>query len=79
MTGTAAFLRNGRLDILAANQLGSALYAPAFGDPVRPVNLARFIFLDAKSTEFYGDWGGIAHGREYRELKDAEAEYRMHR
>jgi transcriptional regulator with XRE-family HTH domain len=30
MTGTAAFLRNGRLDILAANQLGYALYAPAF-------------------------------------------------
>jgi transcriptional regulator with XRE-family HTH domain len=61
MTGTAAFLRNGRLDILAANQLGYALYAPAFGDPARPVNLARFIFLDAKSTEFYRDWAGIAH------------------
>jgi transcriptional regulator with XRE-family HTH domain len=61
MTGTAAFLRNGRLDILAANQLGYALYAPAFGDPARPVNLARFIFLDAKSTEFYRDWDGIAH------------------
>jgi transcriptional regulator with XRE-family HTH domain len=61
MTGTAAFLRNGRLDVLAANQLGYALYAPAFGDPVRPVNLARFVFLDSKSTEFYGDWDGIAH------------------
>ena len=61
MTGTAAFLRNGRLDILAANQLGYALYAPAFGDPARPVNLARFIFLDARSTEFYRDWDGIAH------------------
>ena len=35
MTGTAAFLRNGRLDILSANQLGYALYAPAFLDPVR--------------------------------------------
>ena len=61
MTGTAAFLRNGRLDILAANQLGYALYAPAFGDPARPVNLARFIFLDARSTEFYRDWDVIAH------------------
>ena len=61
MTGTAAFLRNGRLDVLAANQLGYALYAPAFLDPVRPVNLARFVFLDAKSTEFYRDWDGIAH------------------
>jgi hypothetical protein len=61
MTGTAAFLRNGRLNILAANQLGYALYAPAFLGPARPVNLARFIFLDPKSGEFYGDWDGIAH------------------
>ena len=61
MTGTAAFLRNGRLDVLASNQLGYALYAPAFLDPARPVNLARFVFLDPKSKEFYGDWDGIAH------------------
>jgi transcriptional regulator with XRE-family HTH domain len=61
MIGTAAFLRNGRLDILAANQLGYALYAPAFLNPVRPVNLARFVFLDSTSTEFYRDWDGIAH------------------
>jgi len=61
MTGTAAFVRNGRLDVLAANQLGYALYSPAFGDPARPVNLARFVFLDPKSREFYGDWDGIAH------------------
>jgi transcriptional regulator with XRE-family HTH domain len=61
MTATAAFLRNGSLDILAANQLGYALYAPAFLDPARPVNLARFVFLDSKSTEFYRDWDGIAH------------------
>jgi transcriptional regulator with XRE-family HTH domain len=61
MTGAAAFLRNGRLDVLAANQLGFALYAPAFLDPARPVNLARFVFLDRRSSEFYGDWDGIAH------------------
>ncbi len=61
MTGTAAFVRNGRLDILSANQLGYALYSPAFLDPARPVNLARFIFLDRHSTQFYGDWNGIAH------------------
>jgi transcriptional regulator with XRE-family HTH domain len=60
MTGTAAFVRNGRLDILAANQLGYALYSPVFADPVRPANLARFIFLDKRSTEFYRDWDGIA-------------------
>jgi transcriptional regulator with XRE-family HTH domain len=61
MTGTAAFLRNGRLDILSANPLGYALYSAAFLDPARPVNLARFIFLDRRSVEFYRDWDGIAH------------------
>jgi transcriptional regulator with XRE-family HTH domain len=62
MTGSVAFVRNGRLDILAANQLGYALYSPAFLEPSRPVNLARFIFLDPRrSTEFYRDWDGIAH------------------
>jgi transcriptional regulator with XRE-family HTH domain len=30
MTSTAAFLRNGHLDVLAANPLGRALYAPLF-------------------------------------------------
>ena len=58
MTGTAAFVRNGRLDILSANQLGYALYAPVFDDPVRPGNLARFIFLDDRSAGFYRDWTG---------------------
>ena len=61
MIGTAAFVRTGRLDILSANQLGHALYAPVFFDPARPVNLARFIFLDRRSIEFYRDWDGIAH------------------
>ncbi|MFL6138673.1 MAG: helix-turn-helix domain-containing protein [Frankiaceae bacterium] len=62
MTGTAAFVRNGRLDILAANELGRALYSPAYLDPARPVNLARFIFLDPRrSTGLYRDWDGIAH------------------
>ena len=65
MANTAAFLRNGRLDILAANQLGQALYSPVFDSPVsddprRPPNLARFIFLDGQSAQFYRDWDGIA-------------------
>ena len=60
MIGTAAFVRTGRLDILSANQLGYALYAPVFLDPIRPVNLARFIFLTPRSTAFYRDWDGIA-------------------
>jgi len=61
MTGVAAFVRNARLDILSANHLGYALYSPAFLAPARPFNLARFVFLDRRSTEFYRDWDRIAH------------------
>lgn len=60
MTGVAAFVRNARLDILSASSLGYALYSPAFLDPARPVNLARFVFLDPRSAEFYADWDRIA-------------------
>jgi transcriptional regulator with XRE-family HTH domain len=42
MTDTPAFVRNGRLDILAINPLGYALYAPVFATAGRPANLARF-------------------------------------
>jgi transcriptional regulator with XRE-family HTH domain len=61
MTGTAAFVQNGRLDILYANQLGYALFSEIFRDPVRPANAARFFFLDPRATEFYIDWQSIAH------------------
>jgi len=56
MIGAAAFVRNGRLDIVAVNQLGRALYAPAFDIPEQPVNLARFAFLDPSARDFYADW-----------------------
>jgi hypothetical protein len=46
MTGVPAYVRTGRLDILAANQLGHALYAPVLAGQRLPVNLARFLFLD---------------------------------
>ena len=48
-----AFVRNGRLDILAINALGRALWAPAFDEERRPVNLARFNFLDPRARDFY--------------------------
>ncbi|MEV5612775.1 helix-turn-helix transcriptional regulator [Streptomyces sp. NPDC052225] len=57
MTGTPAFVRNGRLDILAVNRLGRALYAPLFGaDAAPPVNIARFQFLDPAGRDFFPDW-----------------------
>jgi transcriptional regulator with XRE-family HTH domain len=60
MTMTAAFVRNGRLDVLAINQLGRALYAPVFEDQHRPANMARFNFLDPRSADFYPDWDDAA-------------------
>jgi transcriptional regulator with XRE-family HTH domain len=61
MSGTPAFVLNRRLDILAANDLGFALYSPIYADPVRPPSNARFIFLDPHATEFFRDWDKIAN------------------
>jgi len=60
MTDVPAFVRNGRLDVLAANTLGRALYAPAFAVPGRDVNLARFRFLDPAARDFYPDFAESA-------------------
>ncbi|GHK05268.1 helix-turn-helix transcriptional regulator [Streptomyces sp. NPDC003753] len=57
MTDSPAFIRNGRLDILATNHLGRALYSPLFPDPTtRTANIARFQFLDAAGPDFFPDW-----------------------
>jgi len=56
-----AYVRNERLDILAANRLGAAVYSPVFDFPSRPVNVARFLFLGPNAAEFFHDWDTIAH------------------
>jgi transcriptional regulator with XRE-family HTH domain len=60
MTGAPAFALNGRLDVLAANALGAALYSPVFADLSRPANTARFVFLDPHATEFFRDYDKAA-------------------
>jgi transcriptional regulator with XRE-family HTH domain len=60
MSGAPAWVHNDRLDFLAANRLGYALYSELFADPVRPVNSARFMFLNPRSHEFYPNWDHIA-------------------
>jgi transcriptional regulator with XRE-family HTH domain len=60
ITGAAAFVSNERLDILAANQLGRALYSELYESPARPVNTARFVFLDPRAEAFFGDWDRVA-------------------
>ena len=59
MTDTAAYVRNARIDILATNTLGKALYAPVFEMPGKP-NVARFVFLDPRSQEFFVEWPKVA-------------------
>jgi hypothetical protein len=62
MTDAPALVRNDRLDVLAANPLGRALFAPAFTDPASTsTNLARFTFTDARAREFFVDWDDVAN------------------
>lgn len=61
MTGVPAFIRNHRFDILAANPLGRALYAPILGTAAAlPVNTMRFAFLDPQARTFFADWPKVA-------------------
>jgi len=60
MTAAPAFVRNGRMDILAANRLGHAFYSQHFDSPHQPANSARFIFLDPRAVDFYVDWEQVA-------------------
>jgi hypothetical protein len=60
MTAAPAFVRNGRLDILATNRLGRAFYSQHFDSPYQPVNSARFAFLDPRAPSFYLDWESVA-------------------
>ena len=90
ITGAAAFVGNDRLDLLAANQLGRALYSELYAAPARPVNNARYVFLDPRAERFFGDWERAAGecvailrsaaGRDPhdRELSDLVGELAMH-
>lgn len=61
MTGAPAFVSNARLDILATNRLGRALYAELFEGAVQSPNTARFTFLDPRATDLYVDWERVAN------------------
>ena len=60
MTEVPAFVNNGRGDVLAANPLAEALLAPMFDAAARPVNHARFAFLDRRARDFWIDWNRVA-------------------
>ncbi|MGY0488277.1 helix-turn-helix transcriptional regulator [Streptomyces sp. WG-D5] len=54
-----AFVRNGRMDILATNALGRAFYDEVFDGPGAG-NLARHCFLDERAKAFYPHWEAAA-------------------
>jgi transcriptional regulator with XRE-family HTH domain len=66
MTMSSAFVRNGRMDVVASNPLARALHAPMFDsdttDKRGRANIARYIFLDPGARHFYVDWdaAGVA-------------------
>ncbi|WP_211878474.1 MmyB family transcriptional regulator [Pseudarthrobacter albicanus] len=56
MTDLPAVIQNGRLDIVAANRMGRALYFDQFDTPTPPANHARFTFLDPRGRQFAPNW-----------------------
>ena len=58
MSTVPVFVQNGRLDAVATNRLGRALFSVMFDGARPPVNAARFLFLDPRAQEFYQDWEG---------------------
>jgi transcriptional regulator with XRE-family HTH domain len=60
ITGGAAYVSNECLDMLAANELGRALFSELYASPARPPNHARFVFLDPRAETFYADWDRAA-------------------
>lgn len=56
ITAAPAWVRNDRGDVLAANDLGSALYMELMAEETTPPNSARFTFLNPKAREFFADW-----------------------
>ena len=70
MTDAPAWIRNGRHDIVAMNQLARALYVPVLADPRRPANTTRFVYLEPDAARrFFVDYDRIA--------KDAAAMLRL--
>lgn len=60
VTAGPAFVRNGRMDLLAGNLLARAFYSPVYEMPGAPPNLAKFVFLDERAPDFHPDWEAFA-------------------
>ncbi|MFJ6374184.1 helix-turn-helix transcriptional regulator [Arthrobacter sp. KFRI-F3372] len=60
ITAGPAFVRNGRMDLLAVNPLARAFYKDCYDMPGQSPNIARFTFLDERAQQFYPDWDAFA-------------------
>jgi transcriptional regulator with XRE-family HTH domain len=64
--GAPAYVRNQRLDLLGVNRLGRVLLTDLYpldtpsGESNPRPNLARYMFLDDRSRDFYVDWAVVA-------------------
>ena len=56
LLGVPAVIQGRRMDVLAANRLGYALYTDFEARPPRERNLAYFVFLDEAARTLYADW-----------------------
>ncbi|MDO5645948.1 MAG: helix-turn-helix transcriptional regulator [Dermabacter sp.] len=61
-TAGPAFVRNGRMDLLAVNPLARAFYTELYDAPgqPQPPNIARHAFLDDRARTFYPEWDAMA-------------------
>lgn len=55
-----AYVRDRRMNVIASNQLWRALFDNMDGYPGRHPNIARWTFLDPRSTDAYPDWETVA-------------------
>ena len=55
-----AYVRNSRMEIVAANALCRALYGGVLDQHRLPLNLARFVFLDPHARAFFLEWDAVA-------------------
>jgi transcriptional regulator with XRE-family HTH domain len=60
ITASPAFVRNGRMDLLAVNPLARAFYKDCYDMAGQLPNIARFTFLDERAFDFYPDWDAFA-------------------
>ena len=55
-----AYARNVRGDVLATNQLARALFADIYSQGGTGFNMARYLFLDPRSRDFFVQWETVA-------------------